>query len=442
MSHTSHRRLPFLLLVATTLAAADCRAQDTGKGEPTGQAGARFELAGEALTDVAATIDYYGLLRVTGHTQAGAEHAVTIAFPEQFFPAPGEHPLGEHDISLRLDDALQAGKLQVRAFGFTRVDCSGRITAGKAAATLDFALDCAPELAPVRIAGALPIPLFAPPADKPNGDDIVFCALGNTGTGLPGQRRVGKAIANLAATGPLDFVLLLGDNFLPRGIKDVNDPLWQTCFSEPYPDYELPMPFYAVCGKHDLLGNFGAEFERSKIDSRWTMDGFVYSFDVQSHGKKVLFIGLDTQRFCGQLGDPAVRFTKRVLRQCLQIQADWKIVFGYDPIWSGGPANDGATAKEMRNLVEPFFVREGVDLYIAAGDHHMEYVQKPHMLTEVVSGCGGGREIAHSAMWGEDTLFAATGEGFAWFRFDGLQFEISFRDSSGKVLFAHRIRKK
>ena len=60
----------------------------------------------------------------------------------------------------------------------------------------------------------------------------------------------------------------------------------------------------------------------------------------------------------------------------------------------------------------------------------------------MISGGGGGPEYAESTKWSDETVFAATGGGFTWFRFDGKSLEISFRDASGKVLYVHQLRKE
>jgi hypothetical protein len=51
---------------------------------------------------------------------------------------------------------------------------------------------------------------------------------------------------------PCDFVLLLGDNFYPSGVKSVTDSQWKTAFVTPYE--ALGLTFYPTLGNHDYEG--------------------------------------------------------------------------------------------------------------------------------------------------------------------------------------------
>ena len=55
-------------------------------------------------------------------------------------------------------------------------------------------------------------------------DVVRFVALGDTGRGNDGARRVARAIANKCATDGCDFALLLGDNVYQGGAASPDDP--------------------------------------------------------------------------------------------------------------------------------------------------------------------------------------------------------------------------
>ena len=82
-----------------------------------------------------------------------------------------------------------------------------------------------------------------------------------------------------------------------------------------------------------------------------------------------------------------------------------------------------------------------VDPYLAVDDPVLQLFKREGVTLHVTSGGGGGAEYADSTRWTADTVFAATGGGFTWFRFDGKELGISFRDSVGKVLYVHRLSK-
>ena len=62
-------------------------------------------------------------------------------------------------------------------------------------------------------------------------------------------------------------------------------------------------------------------------------------------------------------------------------------------------------------------------------------------IPQVLSGGGGGPEMAGAVEKVAGTKFAFEGGGFVWFRFDGTALHISFRDSTGKLLYAHKLTK-
>src|SRR5687768_12237442 len=79
-------------------------------------------------------------------------------------------------------------------------------------------------------------------------DSTGFLFVGDTGTGGEGQKAVAKAMKSYCRTEKCEFVLLLGDNFYPVGVKSVDDPQWKTKFEDPYG--ELRLDFFVSLGNH------------------------------------------------------------------------------------------------------------------------------------------------------------------------------------------------
>lgn len=402
-----------------------------------------LRIAGKDLAGPVAEFDPLGALVVRGIDDDGTERSVVLRFPELQPPKPGSIALPAKDVTLLLDDVAMRGTVEVRELDDRRVVLQARLR-GPGAAD-DPAPDIAVEIglpaarpAPV-IRGLRPLPQFAPPRDELRREDLVFCALGNTGTGDEIQRRIGATLARLNATGPLDFVLLLGDNFLPAGVATADDPQFRTGFEIPYPDVHLPCPFHAVLGDRDHRGREDAQPDHARGSPRFRMPHLAYQFSMTSHGVEFLFVGIDTTHFGGDVGNPAMRFTSRVMNSAIaESKAKVKIVFGHHSMHGHGPeGRETKTALAMRERTKEPFALHGVTMYIAGGEHHLELVQPKDRPLEVVSGTGGG--LVRGATVGEDTLFAAAVPGFTWFRFDGKQLEISFRDQDGKVLYVHRI---
>jgi hypothetical protein len=339
-------------------------------------------------------------------------------------------------LTLLLDGTPRSGRLTIEQLGTDLAAMRGELEAmGEMAATTFRVHLPAPAPAPV-VSGGQPGVTEPPPASAPEPEDLVFAALGNTGTGDDNQYRIGRSLGKLAASGPLDLALLLGDLVLPAGVKSNDDQAWHRCFEAAYPDLELPVPFHAVLGDRDHLGNVSCYNEYGSTSARFRSPNFAYTFTVQSHGLEVLFVGIDTTLYGKGVGHPAMRFINRVATtRITESKAALKIVFGHQTMFGHGPSGrDTEAAKVLRTYMLPLFEKAGVDLYISAGDHHQELLRHGAMV-EVVTGTGGGR--ARSVECGADTLFASTAPGFAWFRFDGEQIEVSFRGGDGGVLHVH-----
>ena len=62
-----------------------------------------------------------------------------------------------------------------------------------------------------------------------------FLVVGDTGVGDKNQKEVAVQMEAICQSGiPLSGIILLGDNFYPRGVQSVSDPLWQKALLEPY----------------------------------------------------------------------------------------------------------------------------------------------------------------------------------------------------------------
>jgi tartrate-resistant acid phosphatase type 5 len=261
----------------------------------------------------------------------------------------------------------------------------------------------APLLLALACSTAQPPPTSARAAQD---GSLRFIAVGDTGMGNDGQRKVGAAMARTCAARGCDFVLLLGDNFYMSGVDGPDDPQWRTKFEEPYA--ALQMPFWAALGNHDY-GNqgWGDDFARPegelayarRAGSRFRMPARRYRF---TQGPVELF-ALDTnaERF-GR--DPTQR--AEVADWISSSTARWKIAFGHHPYLSNGPhGNAGAyepDAPKWRNKYEPRIAKGTsiktllddavcgkADLYLSGHDHNRQWLLPTCAGTElVVSGAG------------------------------------------------------
>jgi tartrate-resistant acid phosphatase type 5 len=272
------------------------------------------------------------------------------------------------------------------------------------------------------------------PIEKIDAASLSFFAVGCAGSGNQGQVLVAKAMGEWSAHENPEFVLYLGDNFYGRGVSSVNDSQWQSKFEDIYDSKALALPFYAVLGNHDQYKNPEAQIEYSKKNSRWKMPAHYYSFEkILSDGTKIQFFGLDTTPIVeGKMIDQA-----RWLEEGLRVStADWKVVFGHHPVYSGAKTYL-RQIRTMRHLLEPLFKKYKVDLYVAAHNHSIEVLKNVSGVNYVVSGAGSRpRDI----YWTGETKFAHADLGFAGFRIfkTGIQvYIVNGRD--GKLIFQEMI---
>ncbi len=286
---------------------------------------------------------------------------------------------------------------------------------------------------------------------------VRFVAVGDTGKGNEGQYLVGKAIADKCAKDGCDYVLLLGDNFYDTGVKDVDDPQFQSKFEGPYADIDVPI--LVSLGNHDYGGE-GAGYELwkaehyldySEINPQFYFPDNFYDF-VEGH---VHFFALDSNLMMYGLGqDQANYFPKRIAES----QATWKIAFGHHPYLSNGKHGHAGEYESLPFV--PIVNGEGVkkaydaylcgkvDVLIAGHDHSRQWLEQNSKCpgTELfVSGAGASTtEIKDESLffkpvpaWFQD----ADKRGFLWVKIEGNSFYGEFIDDQGNVDFAREFTK-
>lgn len=412
----------------------------------------RLTLDGAPLEDPKAIVSPLGFVRVVGRAAAGPGLTFTLHFPKLDWPAPGEHPLeaGATHVELTFDaepsvpgktapGKTTPGMLTVERIAVDHVAFTFAWKEEERGRTLQVSL---PARLHIPVLQARSVPEFKPPEDLPDREDLVFCALGNAGTGLPGQRAVAESMAALAATGPLDLVLVLGNNFLPKGLADLTDPRFARDFVSVYDKRRLDVPFYATLGPADYLGDAKAQASRGAIDTRWSVPDAVFRFELSCRGKRVEFFGADSEYLADTIGRPATRGSLRaLLHGAAASTANWKIVFAHDPLISTGSVVQTLREKTLDHRCALQLRDAKVDLLLCAAGGGLRLSVPKDGIPLVVSGGGGGPEMGVEPEIVPGTVFASGGGGFTWFRFDGEALEISFRAVDGRVLYKHVLRK-
>jgi hypothetical protein len=72
------------------------------------------------------------------------------------------------------------------------------------------------------------------------------------------------------------FIISVGDNFYPKGVKSVDDPQWKTTFEDVYSAPSLKCRWYIVGGNHDEYSNISAQIAYTIKSPRWFFPNYYY----------------------------------------------------------------------------------------------------------------------------------------------------------------------
>lgn len=209
--------------------------------------------------------------------------------------------------------------------------------------------------------------LFAQAPPLPNRPDSVkFAVIGDNGTGERAQYEVADTMTKVRAAFPYDFVIMLGDNLY--GGQDEDDLLRK--FERPYAALlKAGVRFQASLGNHDAPQNASYGL--------WNMGGQRYYTFARGN---VRFFVLDST----QMDPKQVQWLQTELGNARE---DWKICYFHHPLYSN--ASRHGSSVDLRVLLEPIFVKQGVDVVFAGHDHVYERIKPQQGITHFVSGAGG-----------------------------------------------------
>ena len=195
---------------------------------------------------------------------------------------------------------------------------------------------------------------------------VKFVIIGDTGTGSKKQHELADILLKSRASFPFDFVLLLGDNLYGgEGAKD-----YKTKFEDVYrPLLDQKVKFYAALGNHDEPAQ--------RFYEHFNMNGKEYYRFTQGN---VAFYALNSN----YMDKKQVKWLEDELKKDT---SEWKITFHHHPPYSSGGKH--GSDDSLRKVVEPIFLRYGVNMVLAGHDHFYERVKPQKGIYYFVSGAGG-----------------------------------------------------
>lgn len=227
----------------------------------------------------------------------------------------------------------------------------------------------------------------------------------------------------LSAVGPVDAIILVGDNIYPCGVRSYDDPRWRILA----PLAHLAIPIYAVLGNHEYCGKPDAEVGAPLAN--WNMPARQYAI----HAGVADFAMLDTTPWAEGHHGNADEVVRDVFADS---KAPWRIAVGHHVIFSSGFHGiwPRAETKRMRTLF-PALEKAHVDLYLCGHDHHEELLGgKPAI---VVSGAGSDPvpmvRVVDATIWPRQTHWREP-IGFSLLEIAPEQIRIRFYGAGGKPL--------
>src|SRR5688500_17495152 len=215
-----------------------------------------------------------------------------------------------------------------------------------------------------RAGSASPAVPAPPKSTLPNQQGSVkFLVIGDSGTGGREQNQVAVKIAEARQRFAFDFAIMLGDNLY--GNDNANGYL--TKFERPYkPLLDAGVKFYAALGNHDDPAQ--RNYAKFNMDQK--------RFYTHSHGGVDFFV-LDSTYMTPQqiewLGD-----------ELEKSDAKWKIPYMHHPMYSSGEKH--GSERDLQVLVEPLFLKHGVDVVFAGHEHFYERLKPQKGIVYITQG--------------------------------------------------------
>jgi hypothetical protein len=195
---------------------------------------------------------------------------------------------------------------------------------------------------------------------------VRFAIIGDTGTGTKQQQQLADLMVQYRSVFPFEFALLLGDNLY--GSETPVD--YKKKFQDVYqPLLDSKVKFYAALGNHDQ--------PNERFYENFNMNGKEYYRFTKGN---VAFYALNSN----YMDKTQLKWLEDEL---IKETSDWKIAFFHHPPYSSGGKH--GSDKGLREVIEPLFVKYGVNVVLAGHEHFYERLKPQKGIYYFISGAGG-----------------------------------------------------
>jgi 3',5'-cyclic AMP phosphodiesterase CpdA len=195
---------------------------------------------------------------------------------------------------------------------------------------------------------------------------VKFAIIGDTGTGSNKQQELADVMVRYRQSFPFDFVLMMGDNLY--GTETPAD--YQKKFANVYQKLlDNKVKFYATLGNHDQ--------PNERFYENFNMNGKEY---YRFSKGNVSFYSLNSN----YMDKNQLKWLEDELGKDT---SEWKICFFHHPPYSSGGKH--GSDKQLREVVEPIFLKYGVNVVLTGHDHFYERIKPQKGIYYFVSGAGG-----------------------------------------------------
>ncbi|NCF63406.1 MAG: hypothetical protein GWP58_11185, partial [Gammaproteobacteria bacterium] len=201
-----------------------------------------------------------------------------------------------------------------------------------------------------------------------------FWVLGDSGTANSNARAVRDAYKAWAASGPSDFMVMLGDN----AYNDGTQAQYQAAVFDTYPELLRQLPLWSTLGNHDghsadSASQTGPYYEIFDFPISGEAGGLAsgteayYSFDYGN----IHFIVLDSYETDRSPGGTMLTWLESDLATNVQ---PWIIALWHHPAYTKGSHNSDSEGQliDMRQNALPLLEAWGVDLVLSGHSHSYE----------------------------------------------------------------------